>query len=123
VSHVTRANVPTQTEEQALVNKEIRDRIDGLIKNNSVVLFMKGNRAFPQCGFSARVVELLEKYVDSFETVNVLEDADLRSELKEYTDWPTFPQLYVKGKFIGGSDIVADLDQQGQLEHLLERPS
>lgn len=105
------------------MNKEIRDRIDEVIKNNSIVVFMKGNRAFPQCGFSARVVDILEKYVDSFETVNVLDDANLRTELKEYTDWPTFPQLYVRGKFIGGSDIVADLDQQGQLKALLEEPN
>ncbi len=105
------------------MNKEVRDRIEGVIKSNPVVLFMKGNRAFPQCGFSARVVSILEKYLDSFAAVNVLEDADLRMELKEYTDWPTFPQLYVNGKFIGGSDIVADLDQQGQLKPLLDQPS
>jgi monothiol glutaredoxin len=101
------------------VNKQIREHIDEVVKNNSVVLFMKGNRAFPQCGFSARVVDILEKYVDEFETVNVLEDPALRSELKEYTDWPTFPQLYVNGQFVGGSDIVAELDQQGQLKELL----
>ncbi len=105
------------------MNKETRERIEEVIRNNSIVLFMKGNRAFPQCGFSARVVDILEKYVDSFATVNVLEDAGLRSELKEYTDWPTFPQLYVHGQFIGGSDIVAELDQQGQLKDLLEKPS
>jgi monothiol glutaredoxin len=101
------------------VNKQIREHIDEVVKSNSVVLFMKGNRAFPQCGFSARVVDILEKYVEHFETVNVLEDPALRSELKEYTDWPTFPQLYVNGQFVGGSDIVADLDQQGQLKELL----
>lgn len=101
------------------MNKQIREHIDEVVKNNSVVLFMKGNRAFPQCGFSARVVDILEKYVDEFETVNVLEDSALRSELKEYTDWPTFPQLYVNGQFVGGSDIVAELDQQGQLKELL----
>jgi monothiol glutaredoxin len=103
------------------VNKQIREHIDDVVKNNSIVLFMKGNRAFPQCGFSARVVDILEKYVDTFETINVLEDAELRSELKEYTDWPTFPQLYINGQFVGGSDIVTELDQQGQLKGLLEQ--
>ncbi len=103
------------------MNARIRDQIDGLVKGKPVVLFMKGNRAFPQCGFSARVVEILEKHLDAFEAVNVLEDPNLRAELKEYTDWPTFPQLYVGGKFIGGSDIVAELDQQGKLKALLDQ--
>jgi monothiol glutaredoxin len=101
------------------VNEQLRQQIDDLIRQNNVVLFMKGNRAFPQCGFSARVVEILEKYLASFATVNVLEDPDLRAALKEYTDWPTFPQLYVDGKFVGGSDIVSDLDNKGQLSGLL----
>ena len=101
------------------MNAQIREQIDGLVQNNGVVLFMKGNRAFPQCGFSAQVVEILERHLSSFATVNVLENPELRSGLKEYTDWPTFPQLYVNGKFVGGSDIVAELEQQGQLKDLL----
>ena len=104
------------------MNQQIRTHIDQVIRSNAIVLFMKGNRAFPQCGFSARVVEILEKHVDNFQAVNVLEDSALRLELKEYTDWPTFPQLYVNGQFVGGSDIVAELDQQGQLKALLKAP-
>ena len=104
------------------MNQDIRTKIDQVIRSNPIVLFMKGNRAFPKCGFSARVVEILEKHVDDFQAVNVLADSALRLELKEYTDWPTFPQLYVNGQFVGGSDIVAELDQQGQLKALLKAP-
>ena len=103
------------------MNQQIREQIDEVIRSNAVVLFMKGNRAFPQCGFSARLVEILEKHVADFRAVNILEDSAMRQELKEYTDWPTFPQLYVNGQFVGGSDIVAELDLQGQLTALLKQ--
>ena len=90
------------------------------IEQNPIVLFMKGSKSFPQCGFSAQVLTLLAKYKVAFETRNVLEDEALRQGIKEFSSWPTVPQLYVRGKFVGGSDIVTDLDQKGELEALLK---
>lgn len=97
----------------------IHEHIDQLIKSNPVILFMKGTRAFPQCGFSAAVVQILDELVDEFETVNVLADGDMRSGIKTYSDWPTIPQLYVRGEFIGGSDIVRQLYASGELHKKL----
>lgn len=90
-------------------------QIDELVKGNDVVLFMKGTRAFPQCGFSATVVQILDDLVEGYETVNVLASAEMRSGIKAYSDWPTIPQLYVKGEFIGGSDIVRAMYASGEL--------
>jgi monothiol glutaredoxin len=86
------------------------------VRANDVVLFMKGNRRFPQCGFSATVVGILDKLAASYETVNILEDPALRDGMKEFSSWPTFPQLYVKGEFVGGCDIVKDMYASGELE-------
>lgn len=101
------------------MDAQLHQEIESLVNRHPIVLFMKGNRAFPQCGFSAKVVDILEKYVDAFETINVLEDQRLRAAVKEYAEWPTYPQLYVGGKFVGGADIVSELDQTGHLSSVL----
>ena len=90
-------------------------RIEALTKSDKVVLFMKGNRAQPQCGFSATVVGILDQYVPEYTTVNVLADPEVREGVKEFSDWPTIPQLYVDGEFVGGCDIVRQLDDEGEL--------
>lgn len=90
-------------------------RIKDLVENNRVMLFMKGNKQFPQCGFSNRVVEILKKEGVSFETFNVLSDPEMREGIKVYSNWPTIPQLYLDGKFIGGCDIVTEMHQTGEL--------
>lgn len=97
----------------------LENRIKGVIASKPVVLFMKGTKSFPQCGFSARVVEILGRSGAEFLDVNVLADPELREGLKEYSSWPTFPQLYVRGELIGGCDIVTELYQKGELAKLL----
>ncbi|HEY2370101.1 MAG TPA: Grx4 family monothiol glutaredoxin, partial [Polyangiaceae bacterium] len=89
------------------------------MKSNRVVLFMKGSRHFPQCGFSATVTKILDGYLPKYETVNVLSSAEIRDGIKEYSSWPTIPQLYIDGKFVGGCDIVKELDSSGELGKLL----
>lgn len=103
----------------ANMSNEILRRIDETVKSQRVVLFMKGNRAFPKCGFSARVVDLLEQHEAEFATVDVLEDPELRASMKEYSNWPTFPQLFVDGTLVGGCDIVTQMDSEGELGPLL----
>jgi monothiol glutaredoxin len=98
-------------------------RIDDLVKNNEILLFMKGNANFPQCGFSGRALQILKACgVDTktIATVNVLEDQEIRQSIKEYSQWPTIPQLYVKGEFIGGSDIMMEMYESGELQQLLD---
>jgi monothiol glutaredoxin len=92
-----------------------------LVKSNRVLLFMKGNRIFPQCGFSAAVVDTLKKHKVTFETFNVLSDMNVREGIKEYSEWPTIPQLYVDGEFVGGCDIVREMDASGELHDLLHK--
>jgi len=99
---------------------DARERIDQLVKNNDIVLFMKGTALFPQCGFSSRAVAILDHLGVPFETVDVLQDPEIRQGVKEYSDWPTVPQLYVKGEFVGGSDIMMEMFQAGELQQLLE---
>ena len=99
---------------------DINDKIDGLIADNDVLLFMKGTRQQPQCGFSAQVVQVLQQYGADFQTIDVLSDWDLREGIKTYSNWPTIPQLYVRGKFIGGCDIVMQLHRRGELATTLE---
>jgi len=96
-----------------------KQRIEGLIGSDRVVLFMKGNRRAPQCGFSAQVVQILDAHLPSYTTVDVLQDAEIRQGIKEFTNWPTIPQLYVGGEFVGGCDIVTELYQSGELDGLL----
>ena len=98
---------------------EVRSRIDELVKTNRVVLFMKGNKVFPSCGFSAQVVQILKHHGVEFETVNVLADPAVRNGIKDYSDWPTIPQLYVDGEFVGGCDIVMDMHNSGELAQVL----
>ncbi len=101
------------------MNDALRSQIDDLVTKNKVVLFMKGSRNFPQCGFSATVVQILSGYGTKFETVNVLSSPEMRDGIKEYSSWPTIPQLYVDGKFVGGCDIVRELESSGELAKLL----
>ncbi len=94
--------------------------ISQLISENDVVLFMKGSATFPQCGFSAKAVQLIKACgVNTFKTVDVLQDADIRQGIKDFSNWPTVPQLYVRGEFIGGSDILQDMYEDGELQTIL----
>src|SRR5215510_11954949 len=97
----------------------IQSKLEALAKSDAVVLFMKGSRSFPQCGFSASVVNILNTLIPKYTTVNILADADIRSGMKEYSDWPTFPQLFIRGEFVGGADIVRQMHESGDLEQKL----
>jgi monothiol glutaredoxin len=101
------------------VTDELRKRISDTIARGRVMLFMKGNPAMPQCGFSASVVGMLKETGVPFDSYNILADQELREGLKEYSSWPTYPQLYVDGKLVGGADIVRDLHQKGELAKIL----
>jgi len=101
---------------------DIRQRIDELVKSNDILLFMKGTASFPMCGFSGRAVQVLKACgVDpkAIATVNVLDDDEIRQGIKDYSQWPTIPQLYIKGEFIGGSDIMMEMYESGELKKLL----
>jgi monothiol glutaredoxin len=99
---------------------EIQQRIDDLVKNNRVVLFMKGSPQFPMCGFSGRAIQVLKACgVQDLKTVDVLQDDSVRQGIKEYANWPTIPQLYVNGQFVGGSDIMMEMYEAGELQPLL----
>jgi len=98
----------------------IHDWIDNQVKSNDVVLFMKGTPTFPQCGFSGQVVQILDYLGVTYSGVNVLESDELRQGIKAFSDWPTIPQLYVKGEFVGGADIVREMFQAGELKSLFE---
>ena len=99
---------------------DVQQRIDSIVKGGRVVLFMKGTAQFPQCGFSGRAIQVLKASgVKELRTVNVLEDDEIRQGIKEYSNWPTIPQLYVKGEFIGGSDIMMEMYESGELKQLL----
>jgi monothiol glutaredoxin len=102
-----------------MLDTALRTRLESLIKSHKVMLFMKGTKQFPACGFSNAVVQILGKEGVSFETFNILADAEVRQGLKEFSSWPTFPQLYVDGKFVGGCDIVTELHQSGELSREL----
>ena len=98
---------------------DVRERIDALVKSSDVVLFMKGTELFPQCGFSSRAVAILNHLGADFATVDVLQDQEIRQGIKEYSDWPTIPQLYVKGEFVGGSDIMMEMFESGELQQMV----
>ena len=100
-----------------------KDRIEEIVRGNDIVLFMKGTELFPQCGFSSRAVAILEHLAVPFKTVDVLQDPDIRQGVKEYSDWPTIPQLYVKGEFVGGSDIMMEMFENGELKQLVAAPA
>ena len=98
----------------------IEQFIDNEVKNNDVVLFMKGTPQFPMCGFSGQVVQILDYIGVPYKGLNVLENEDLRNGIKSYSNWPTIPQLYVKGEFVGGCDIITEMFQSGELSQVLE---
>lgn len=101
------------------MDNTIKERIEKLIAQQDVVLFMKGTKHFPQCGFSATVVEVLKRTGTEFADINVLQDPEVRQGIKDFSEWPTIPQLYVRGTFVGGCDIVRELYQNGELQALL----
>ena len=95
------------------------ERIDELVKSNNVVLFMKGSPLFPQCGFSSKAIAILDHLNVEYASVDVLQDMEIRQGIKEYSDWPTIPQLYVKGEFLGGSDIMMEMYEAGELQDMV----
>ena len=101
---------------ESVLKPALRERIDTLVKQHKILVFMKGNKLMPQCGFSNNVVQILNSLGVTYETVDVLDDWDIRQGIKEYSEWPTIPQLYIDGEFIGGSDIVYELYQKGELQ-------
>ena len=102
-----------------MLDDTTRERIQTEVDANDVLLFMKGTPVFPQCGFSAAVIQVLSHLQVKFSSVNVLEDPDIRDGIKQYSDWPTIPQLYVKGEFVGGCDIIKEMFQSGELQAYL----
>lgn len=99
--------------------RNVQSEISELLSKNRVVLFMKGSKAMPQCGFSATAVQILSQYTPDFLTVDVLKDMDVRQGIKDFSSWPTIPQLYIGGKFVGGSDIMRELHGSGELQKLI----
>ena len=97
-----------------------KDRIEEIVRGDDIVLFMKGTELFPQCGFSSRAVAILDHLAVPFKTVDVLQDPEIRQGVKEYSDWPTIPQLYVRGEFVGGSDIMMEMFENGELKQLVQ---
>ncbi|MBK9265161.1 MAG: Grx4 family monothiol glutaredoxin [Polyangiaceae bacterium] len=100
---------------------DVNRRIQEIVDQNRVVLFMKGTKTFPQCGFSDRAVKILQAAGADFKDVNVLKDPDIRQGIKEFSNWPTIPQVYIDGKFVGGSDILAEMHQSGELQKMLTK--
>jgi len=99
---------------------ELKERIDNLTKQNKILVFMKGSKLMPQCGFSNHVVQIFNKLAIPYETVDVLQDWDLRQGIKEYSNWPTIPQVYINGEFVGGCDVMNELHENGELEQMVE---
>jgi len=99
---------------------ELKERIDDLLKQNKILVFMKGTKLMPQCGFSNNVVQILNTLGVPFETVDVLADSEIRQGIKEYSNWPTIPQVYINGQFVGGSDILIEMYQKGELQQTVE---
>ena len=102
---------------------DAQSRIADIVNSNDIVLFMKGTALFPQCGFSSRSIAILDRLGAKYETVDVLQDPEIRQGIKAYSDWPTVPQLYVKGEFIGGSDIMMEMFESGELQQLVGTPN
>lgn len=112
-------STPAKSQKNSIMNPEIHTKIDQLVKDNKVFVFMKGSKLMPQCGFSNNMVQILSTLGVPFETFDVLSDPDVRQGIKEYSNWPTIPQLYVDGQFIGGSDIAIELYNNGELQQML----
>ena len=99
---------------------ELKERIDTLVEENKIMVFMKGNKLMPQCGFSNNVVQILNTLGVPFETIDVLADQEIRQGIKEYSNWPTIPQVYINGQFVGGSDILIEMYNKGELQEVVE---
>jgi monothiol glutaredoxin len=99
---------------------EVKERIDKLVNENKIVVFMKGNKLMPQCGFSNNVVQILNTLGVPYQTVDILDDYEIRQGIKEYSNWPTIPQIYIDGQFVGGSDVAIELYQKGELQQMVE---
>ncbi len=99
---------------------ELKEQLDNLLEQNKILVFMKGTKLMPMCGFSNNVVQILNTLGVPFETINVLDDGDIRQGIKEYSNWPTIPQVYINGEFVGGSDILLELYQKGELQQMVE---
>lgn len=99
---------------------ELKSRIEQLVNGNKILVFLKGSKLMPMCGFSNNVVQILNTLGAPYETVDILEDAEIRQGIKEYSNWPTIPQIYINGEFVGGSDIAIELYQSGELQQLVE---
>lgn len=102
------------------MSPEVKAKIDGLVASNKILVFMKGTKLMPQCGFSNNVAQILNSLGAPYETIDVLADYDIRQGIKEYSNWPTIPQVYIDGEFIGGSDIMIELYQNGKLQEMVE---
>lgn len=100
---------------------DIKEKIENEIQSHNITLFMKGNKDFPMCGFSAAVISILDKLGANYHTINVLDDNEIRAGIKEYSDWPTIPQLYINNEFIGGCDIVTEMFETGELHQLISQ--
>lgn len=103
-----------------LMTPELKEKIDTLLQDNKILVFMKGTKLMPMCGFSNNVVQMLNSLGVPFQTINILDDSDMRQGIKEYSNWPTIPQVYINGEFIGGSDIMMELYQKGELQQMVE---
>ncbi len=99
---------------------ETKEKIDNLVQQNKIMVFMKGNKLMPQCGFSNNVVQIINTLAVPYETFDILEDQEVRQGIKEYSNWPTIPQVYINGEFVGGSDILIELYQKGELQQIVE---
>ncbi|NJM71204.1 MAG: Grx4 family monothiol glutaredoxin [Scytonema sp. RU_4_4] len=99
---------------------ELKERIDNLLQQNKILVFMKGTKLMPMCGFSNNTVQILNTLGVPFETVNILDDYELRQGIKDYSNWPTIPQVYINGEFVGGSDVLIELYQKGELQQMVE---
>ncbi|MBF2018373.1 MAG: Grx4 family monothiol glutaredoxin [Rivularia sp. T60_A2020_040] len=99
---------------------EVKERIDNLVQQNKIMVFMKGSKLMPMCGFSNNVVQIINTLAVPYETFDILEDAEIRQGIKEYSNWPTIPQVYINGEFVGGSDILIELYQKGDLQQMVE---
>ncbi|MEO0867586.1 MAG: Grx4 family monothiol glutaredoxin [Cyanobacteria bacterium J06642_11] len=102
------------------MSPEVKEKIDGLVTSNKILVFMKGTKLMPQCGFSNNVAQILNSLGAPYEAIDVLADFDVRQGIKEYSNWPTIPQVYINGEFIGGSDIMIELYQSGKLQEMVE---
>jgi monothiol glutaredoxin len=116
----SRARIPIPYPLSPLMTTPVTEKIDNLIKENKIMVFMKGNKLMPQCGFSNQVVQILNILGVPYETVDVLADQDIRQGVKEYSNWPTIPQVYINGEFVGGSDVLTELYQKGELQQMVE---